>query len=210
MKISLFFLTLLILAVGCAPQRKTFSYLKPPPPIEEYVEKPISISRYFKYLEYKRKLLPALPDSPKVIPTPQTILENTCGPCVIKSVGDFFGTIWPFDEIRRSVLGTHEQGTSVSAIAKWFTEKGYTTVDLRRGDRDFSSLACALDEGCLIIALIYSFRDGYGPNHFVIVSCHSDQLVNVVDSRIGTYSEPADFFMGRQVLVQGTWIAIKP
>jgi hypothetical protein len=209
MRLAFLLLILPVLAIGCAPQRQPESKAAPESPIEQYVEKPISISRYLKYMEYKRKLAPSLPNSREVPKTPQWMLENTCGVCVIKSIGDYFGTNWKFEDIRDAVLGTHEQGTSVTAIAKWFNANGYAVVDYRRGDRSVSSLQASLDSGCLVVALIYSFRDGYGPNHFVIATDCDGKSVNIVDSRIGTYSESADMFMGRQVLVQGTWLAVK-
>ena len=107
------------------------------------------------------------------------------------------------------MMGTHEQGTSVTAIVKWFTDKGYSQSILRIGDRSVESLVSELKAGSLVIALTYSFFDGYGPNHFVVISHFEDGLYNIVDSRFGEFSEHADFFMSRTVMTQGTWISVR-
>jgi len=202
--VPLLLLLFFLLAAGCAP-------LSPPGADEPdiYREKPITPARYFRYLRYKRSLGPPLPGAPEVPVVKQSILSNTCGVSVIKSVGDYFKTPWDKKEIAKAVLGTHPQGTSVSSIVEWFESKGYSRVVLHSRDYSIASLMDELKSGCLVVALIYSFRDGYGPNHFVVVTMCDGERVNVVDSRIGAYSEPASFFMSRSVLVLGTWIAVR-
>jgi len=194
---------------GCAPSQKKVD-AKVSAEQDAYEELAITPGRYLEYLRYKKKLSPPLVGAPEIPVTPQFILSNECGVCVINSVGAHFKTPWNYEAIKADVLGTHAQGTSLVAIANWFKNKGYEHVVEYRYERGKERFLDELSQGSIIIPLIYAFRDGFGPNHFVIVSYSDDVNFNVVDSRIGVYSEPIDFFISKRVLVLGQWIAVRP
>ncbi len=211
MKLLKLLLVALVLAFasGCAPtQAKVEQKVTAEP--EVYEEIPITPGRYLSYLQYRRTLSLPLSGAPKIEVTRQSLLSSECGVCVINSIGKFFNTEWKYDEIKKAVHGTHTSGTSIAAIVKWFNDKGYSKVKLYEYERRREVFLGELSDGALIIPLIYAFRDGFGPNHFVIVSYSDGQMVNVLDSRIGEYSESLDFFLSKQVLVLGQWIAVKP
>ena len=200
----------LLITTGCARPQLEPTELSKPVNIEKYEEAMITLPRILSYYKHKKTLSQPLEGSPLVEVKKQSMFSKVCGVCAIFSVGNYFKTEWKFADIKKKVLGSHKQGTSVMAVVDWFKEKGYSKVELHRGDRDPDSFLRELRAGGLIIALIYSFRDGFGPNHFVIVSHGDGTSFNIVDSRIGTYSMSATQFCSRSILVQGTWISIKP
>ena len=199
-----------LVTTGCARPQLPAAEQTKPTKIEMYEEASISLPRLLGYYKHKKTLSAPLAGAPAVKVRMQGMFSKVCGVCTIFSVGNYFKSNWSFDEIKKSVMGTHKQGTSVTAVVKWFNDKNYKKVKLYRGYRDPESMYKELRAGGLIIALIYSFRDGFGPNHFVIVSHTDGSNLNIVDSRIGSYSMPAEDFCSRSILVQGTWVAIKP
>lgn len=203
--VSLFALTF----VGCAPSERKVD-AKVAAEAEVYEELAITPGRYLTYLQYKKQLLPPIPNSPKVVMTPQFILSNECGVCAVNSIGQYFNTPWDYQEIKAAILGTHAQGTSLASIATWFSQKGYKHVVTYTRERDSAKFIDELAQGAMLIPLIYAFRDGFGPNHFVVITSTDGVNFNIVDSRIGEYSEPVDFFVSKRVLVLGQWIAVKP
>jgi len=205
-KYGAFLVAMVILAGGCAPADRK---LPPVVTVEEYREEPITPGRYLEYLQYRSRLGAALPGAPDIQVTPQSILSNECGVCVIVSVARFYGDEASYVDVKKEVLGTHAQGTSIAAIEQWFVDRKYSHVQRYYGVRDEDTFARELKTGALIVALIYAFRDGFGPNHFVVASCVEGGKVNVVDSRIGTYSEPLEFFLSQRSLMQGQWIAVR-
>ncbi|MDZ7815144.1 MAG: cysteine peptidase family C39 domain-containing protein [Planctomycetota bacterium] len=201
---------LFVAFAGCAHPASEYDAEQSQPRAEKYELRPITVARYLRYLQYKKELGPPLPGAPEIAITRQSIVENTCGARVIHAVGEHFGSEWDLDEITAEVMSTHPQGTSVTAIVKWFEDKGYGNIHYYFGNRDVEEFRKRLDEGCLIIPLIYSFRDGYGPNHYVVLTHYSETHFNALDSRIGEYSVRSDLFTSRLVLVQGNWVAVRP
>ena len=195
----------LMMSAGCSPQEAVSqeNYSE-----ETYKEKAITPARYLRYITYRKTLGEALKGAPKIAVTKQRLLSKKCGVCVILSVAKYFGIEAEDRLVSKEVMGTHRQGTSIKAIEKWFLDRGFGYVRRYKHQYDRETFLAELAKGRIIIALIYAFRDGYGPNHFVIVSHSDGKSVNVIDSRIGEYSEPIDFFLSRKVLMLGNWIAI--